>query len=92
MRAVCPSQLASTASPQTNCSRSELRRRSTATHILKSECLTNLFQEHEDGERMKMSGQVVKARWRYEQIDDASHWIPLDAPDRLNQFLIEWLG
>jgi pimeloyl-ACP methyl ester carboxylesterase len=45
-----------------------------------------------DGERMKMSGQFVKARWRYEQIDDASHWIPLDAPDRLNQFLIEWLG
>jgi pimeloyl-ACP methyl ester carboxylesterase len=44
-----------------------------------------------DGERMKMSGQFVKARWRYEQINDASHWIPLDAPDRLNQFLIEWL-
>ena len=45
-----------------------------------------------DGERMKMSGQFVKARWRFEQIDGASHWIPLDAPDRLNQFLIEWLG
>ena len=45
-----------------------------------------------DGERMKMSGQFVKARWRYEQIDGASHWIPLDAPDRLNQLLIEWLG
>jgi pimeloyl-ACP methyl ester carboxylesterase len=30
--------------------------------------------------------------WRYEQIDDASHWIPLDAPDRLNRLLIEWLG
>ncbi len=45
-----------------------------------------------DGERMKMSGQFVKARWRYEQIDDASHWIPLDAPDRPNQLLMEWLG
>jgi pimeloyl-ACP methyl ester carboxylesterase len=45
-----------------------------------------------DGERMKMSGQFVKARWRYEQIADASHWIPLDAPDRLNQLLIEWLS
>jgi pimeloyl-ACP methyl ester carboxylesterase len=44
-----------------------------------------------DGERMKMSGQFVRARWRYEQLDDASHWIPLDAPDRLNQLLIEWL-
>ena len=28
----------------------------------------------------------------YEQIDGASHWIPLDASDRLNQLLIEWLG
>jgi pimeloyl-ACP methyl ester carboxylesterase len=45
-----------------------------------------------DGERMKMSGRFVKGPWRYEQIDDASHWIPLDAPGRLNQLLIEWLG
>jgi pimeloyl-ACP methyl ester carboxylesterase len=45
-----------------------------------------------DGERMKMSEQFVKGPWRYEQIDGASHFIPLDAPDRLNQLLIEWLG
>jgi pimeloyl-ACP methyl ester carboxylesterase len=45
-----------------------------------------------DGERMKMSGHFVKGPWRYEQIEGASHWIPLDAPDRLNQLLIEWLG
>jgi len=45
-----------------------------------------------DGERMKMSGKFVKGRWRYEQIVDTSHWIPLDAPNRLNQLLIEWLG
>ena len=45
-----------------------------------------------DGERMKMSGRFVKGPWRYEQIDGASHWIPLDAPDRLNQLLLEWLG
>lgn len=45
-----------------------------------------------DGERMKMSGRFVKGPWRYEQIDGASHWIPLDASDRLNQLLIEWLG
>jgi pimeloyl-ACP methyl ester carboxylesterase len=45
-----------------------------------------------DGERMKMSGRFVKGPWRYEQIDGASHWIPLDSPDRLNQLLIEWLG
>src|ERR1700675_392309 len=45
-----------------------------------------------DGERMKMSGRFVKAPWRYVQIDGASHWIPLDASDRVNQLLIEWLG
>ena len=45
-----------------------------------------------EGERMKMSGRVVNGPWRYEQIDGASHWIPLDASDRLNQLLIEWLG
>jgi pimeloyl-ACP methyl ester carboxylesterase len=45
-----------------------------------------------DGERMKMSNRFVKGPWRYEQIDGASHWIPLDACDRLNQLLIEWLG
>jgi pimeloyl-ACP methyl ester carboxylesterase len=45
-----------------------------------------------DGERMRMSGRFVKGSWRYEQIDGASHWIPLDASDRLNQLLIEWLG
>ena len=44
------------------------------------------------GERMKASGRFVKGPWRYEQIDGASHWIPLDASDRLNQLLIDWLG
>jgi pimeloyl-ACP methyl ester carboxylesterase len=45
-----------------------------------------------DGEPMKMSGRFVNGPWRYEQIDGASHWIPLDASDQLNQLLIEWLG
>jgi pimeloyl-ACP methyl ester carboxylesterase len=45
-----------------------------------------------DRERMKVSGSFVKGPWHYKQIDDASHWIPLDASDRLNQLLIEWLG
>jgi len=45
-----------------------------------------------DGEQMKMSGQFVRGPWRYEQIDGASHFIPLDAPDHLNRLLIEWLG
>jgi pimeloyl-ACP methyl ester carboxylesterase len=47
--------------------------------------------DQNDSERKKMSGRFVKGPWRYEQIDGASHWIPLDASDRLNQLLIEWL-
>ena len=45
-----------------------------------------------DGSRMEMSGQHVTGPWRYEEIDGASHWIPLDAPDRLNALLLDWLG
>jgi pimeloyl-ACP methyl ester carboxylesterase len=44
-----------------------------------------------DHERMENSGAHVKAPWRYEVIEGASHWIPLDAPDRLNALLLEWL-
>lgn len=44
-----------------------------------------------DGERMAASGQFVVGPWRYEQVDGASHWIPLDAPDRVNELLLEWL-
>ena len=44
-----------------------------------------------DGERMRMSADCVAGPWQYEEIPDASHWIPLDAPDRLNDLLGDWL-
>ena len=44
-----------------------------------------------DGERMEKSGAYVEAPWQYEVIVGASHWIPLDAPDRLNALLLDWL-
>jgi pimeloyl-ACP methyl ester carboxylesterase len=44
-----------------------------------------------DGERMKNSAALVQGPWRYEEIQDASHWIPLDAPDHLNELLLDWL-
>ena len=40
---------------------------------------------------MEKSGAYVLAPWRYEVIEGASHWIPLDAPDRLNRLLLDWL-
>ena len=41
-------------------------------------------------DRMIASESFVDAPWRYERID-GSHWVPLDAPDRLNELLLEWL-
>jgi pimeloyl-ACP methyl ester carboxylesterase len=44
-----------------------------------------------DGARMRASGEFVAGRWRYEQIPDASHWIPLDDPEVITDLLIDWL-
>jgi len=44
-----------------------------------------------DGERMAMSGDLVSGPWRHEVISDSSHWISIDAPDRLNELLLDWL-
>jgi pimeloyl-ACP methyl ester carboxylesterase len=40
---------------------------------------------------MERSADYVEGPWRYEEIAEASHWIPLDAPERLNQLLLSWL-
>jgi pimeloyl-ACP methyl ester carboxylesterase len=45
-----------------------------------------------DGERMRQSGECVAGPWCYVEIPDASHWVPLDAPDRLNELLLDWLS
>jgi pimeloyl-ACP methyl ester carboxylesterase len=39
---------------------------------------------------MTRSERGVQGSWRYERFD-ASHWVPLDQPDRLNQLLVEFL-
>jgi pimeloyl-ACP methyl ester carboxylesterase len=44
----------------------------------------------EDG--MLRSADLVTGGWRYVRIEDASHWIPLDQPERLNQLLVEFLS
>jgi pimeloyl-ACP methyl ester carboxylesterase len=44
-----------------------------------------------DGERMQQTGAYVEGPWRHEVIPGASHWIPLDAPGRLNELLLDWL-
>ena len=42
--------------------------------------------------QMKDSSDYVDDEWRYERIEDASHWVPLDAPDLFNSLLLEWFG
>ena len=42
--------------------------------------------------QMKQSALYVDAPWRYERIENSSHWIQLDAPERLNPLLIEYLA
>ena len=44
-----------------------------------------------DGEMMRNSASLVRGPWRYEEIPEASHWVPVDAPARLNGLLLEWL-
>ncbi len=43
-------------------------------------------------ERMIASGDVCSTGWRYERIDDASHWMQLDQPQRINELLLEFLA
>jgi len=43
-------------------------------------------------DRMLRSAAYVRGPWTYVRIDDASHWIPLDQPARLNRLLLEFLA
>ncbi len=40
---------------------------------------------------MRRSADFVTGPWRYEYFAEAGHWIPLQAPDRLNGLLLEFL-
>ena len=43
-------------------------------------------------DRMLRSAEHVTGPWRYERIEGASHWLQLDAPERVNGLLLEFLG
>lgn len=42
--------------------------------------------------QMTESANYVSGEFRYQRIENASHWIPLDEPDQLNALLLDWLG
>ena len=39
---------------------------------------------------MTGSEEYVVGKWRYERIEGASHWMQVDAPERVNELLLEW--
>jgi pimeloyl-ACP methyl ester carboxylesterase len=41
--------------------------------------------------QMTQSQAYVEGAWRYERIEDASHWMQLDAPDKVNRLLLDFL-
>ena len=41
--------------------------------------------------QMTDSAENVAGRWRYERLDGAGHWMQLDAPDRVNTLLLDYL-
>jgi pimeloyl-ACP methyl ester carboxylesterase len=43
-------------------------------------------------EGMTGSARYVTGPWRYERVDGAGHWLPLDAPGKVNALLLDFLG
>lgn len=42
--------------------------------------------------QMTGSEEHMEAEWEYRRVEDASHWIPLDAPGQLNSSVVDWLA
>jgi pimeloyl-ACP methyl ester carboxylesterase len=43
-------------------------------------------------DQMIRSGDYVEGPWRYERIEDATHWMQLDQPEMINRLLINFLS
>ncbi|MFE7512483.1 alpha/beta fold hydrolase [Streptomyces sp. NPDC057540] len=41
--------------------------------------------------QMTDTGAHVTGPWRYERVEDAGHWLPLDQPDQVNELLLSFL-
>ena len=42
-------------------------------------------------EQMTASQKHVTGPWRYERIEGSGHWVPLEAAERLNELLLDFL-
>jgi pimeloyl-ACP methyl ester carboxylesterase len=43
-------------------------------------------------EPMTASAELVEGDWRYERFDDCGHWLTLEAPERFNSLLLDFIG
>jgi pimeloyl-ACP methyl ester carboxylesterase len=41
---------------------------------------------------MSGSAQYMEGPWRYERIEGAGHWLQLDAAERINALLLDYLA
>ncbi|MFJ3901443.1 alpha/beta fold hydrolase [Streptomyces sp. NPDC090025] len=41
--------------------------------------------------QMTAMAALAPERWRYERVEDAGHWFPLDRPERVNELLLSFL-
>ncbi|QQK79304.1 alpha/beta hydrolase [Salicibibacter cibi] len=41
-------------------------------------------------EQMQSSAEHVTGSWRYERVENASHWLQLDQPETINELLIDF--
>lgn len=43
-------------------------------------------------DQMRRSGRRMAARWRYERIEGAAHWLPLEEPRRVAELALDWFA
>ena len=43
-------------------------------------------------DQMRMSQRRMQAPWRYERIDGAGHWLPLERPGQIARLALEWFA
>jgi pimeloyl-ACP methyl ester carboxylesterase len=43
-------------------------------------------------EPMKKTAEFMDAEWRYERLEEGSHWVMLDQAESVNRLLLDWLN
>jgi pimeloyl-ACP methyl ester carboxylesterase len=43
-------------------------------------------------DQMLGSEKFVQGPWRYERVEDVDHWLPTEAPDRVNELLLDFVS